>query len=161
MKKNIGFTLLELLVTIVVLGIVVLIASVPLLDFLARNKVKHNTIAVKQFLQEAQNYAKARSTEISVFFTDSQMTIETASGAQLNSLSFEENIKYDASSSGLTSDRLIYNFKGSPIITSDAEPEDFQTDNGKITICYFGGDGDCNFSNTLFVNPLTGVVTTD
>lgn len=161
MKSN-GFTLTELLVVIVVLAVLVAISSIPLLGFLAKNKLKHNTIVVEQMLKEAQGYAKSKSTKISVVFSTNDLEIQTQSGSVINDYDFEENIIYDANSSGISSNTVIFDFKGSPVSTTDAEPSDFTRTDGKIVLCYTSKNSTtCRDSKTIYVTPLTGAIVED
>ncbi|MEW5820083.1 MAG: prepilin-type N-terminal cleavage/methylation domain-containing protein [Cyanobacteriota bacterium] len=157
MKKN-GFTLLELLVTILIIGIVVGISTLPALTLVAKNKLNNAATSVKQMVQEAQSYATTKSTNINLIFSDSSISIQTEDGTDLNTYNFEDNIKFDSTNSGFDNNTLIFNYKGSPVDAS-GDSNSFSADDLKFTLCYHSSNNDtCKYSKTLYVAPITGTV---
>jgi prepilin-type N-terminal cleavage/methylation domain-containing protein len=159
--KQRGFTLTELLVTVVIIGVIAGIASVPLMQFFAKTKLKNDAIAVGQILQEAQNHARSKSVDVQVIFSSSSVTVEREdTSEELNSFQFSDGVKYDTSNSGLAT--IVFDFKGSPMgSTYGDDATTFTNANGKIVICYTDNNGNCVTSKTLYVKPLTGAVRED
>jgi len=150
MKKNSGFTALDLLITLLIIGVIVLIAIMPLLSFISKNKLKHNSIAASQVIQEAQNYARTKSKYVRVVFTQSSVMVPSST-SYYTKYDFENNIFYSLSGTTVPNGIIYFNFKGMPVgITSSTN---------KIRICY--GASSCQSYKTLVIAPVTGVVTVE
>ncbi|MGD9580210.1 MAG: prepilin-type N-terminal cleavage/methylation domain-containing protein [Vampirovibrionia bacterium] len=159
--NNRGFTLVELLVTIVIITIVVGISLITGGTFIAKNKLNNQVIAAKQIIQEAQNYAKTKSESIKVVFNTNSVSIQDLDSNEINRLDFEDNIYYDATSSTISSNQITFNFKGSPIGSND-EPTSFTASQNEITICYKRStNSDCEFTKDISVMPITGIPKSD
>jgi prepilin-type N-terminal cleavage/methylation domain-containing protein len=164
--KHKGFSLLELLVTLVIIGVVVGVASIPLLQFLSKQKLQQSAIVVGQVIQEAQNYARSRSTQSRVVFSDTTATIEVKNPeltfSEVSQIQLDDNIAYDSTNSGLSNSTLYFSFKGAPLTDQTAEESDFTVQDGIIALCYYTGNPtNCNRTMTIQVTPLTGIVTAE
>lgn len=156
--KNTGFTLTELLVTILIISIISIIAMNPLLSFLSKSKTKQNAISVEQFLQEARVTAKTKSEDIEVVFEDSKAEMVTPDGTVLNTLDLEDKIKYDTGQSTITGNTITFNFQGSPV-GPDGKVNSFTESAGKIAICYYSGsNNNCLYTKIITILPVTGIV---
>lgn len=157
MKKQ-GFTMMELLVAIVIIAIILVIASNPLFAFLSQTKTKQNAISLEQLMLQARSTAKTRSENIDVLFSTDKAEAVNSNGEVVNSVIFEDKIKYDATQSTISGNKITFNFQGSPL-GADGEPSSFTEDSGKITICYYSETNEnCLYSKTITILPVTGIV---
>ena len=81
-----GFTLVELLVTVVIIGIITAIALFTGGHLIAKNKLNNQVVAVKQLVQEAQNYARTKSKNINIVFSSDFVVIEDSDSNEINRL---------------------------------------------------------------------------
>lgn len=154
-----GFTLIELLITVLIIAILLGIASYPLLNFLSANRLKQNVIGAQQILQEARNYAITKSKNVDVIFTTSKVTAQTAGGTVLAEFDFENRVIFDTGNSALISDKITFNFKGSPLGDDGTVSSFSDESNGKIVMCFTSSSGNnCVRSKTMYILPVTGIV---
>ena len=153
--RNNGFTLMELMVTVLIIGVVVSISLMTSNGFIGKNKLNNAITSTKQLIQEAQSYAKTKSINMQVVFSSNGVTVQSEDGDSYNQYDFEDNVFYSPDNSTIDSEILTFNFKGSPL-GSDGEIGTFTNSVNSITLCYSGDSSTCKYDKTILVAPLTG-----
>lgn len=146
MKKNKGFTLAEMLITVLIIGIIAMLSIAPLMTFVAKTRLSHNAHIAAQIIQEAQNHARTKSKYIYVLFSRSNVKIPYSN---LISYDFESKVYYDSSGSTIPSSIVYFDYKGNTL--------NIGSTTNKIKICY--GTSSCSIYKTLTITPVTGLVT--
>ncbi len=82
-NKNLGFTLIEMLVTAIIVAVIAAVATPNLLGLLNQNKVKEGLGTVEGALKEAQRQAKKLGRTCTVTFDNSTKLITAAPGGCL------------------------------------------------------------------------------
>lgn len=113
-KFNSGFTLIEMLATIVVIGIIAAIAAPNFLGLLNRNRVNEAARQVEGALREAQRQALRRGKQCSININETNKIISnpTTNGCLLSSRNLNNSIQLDSSRTTIT-------FSGKGNITID------------------------------------------
>ena len=113
-KFNSGFTLIEMLATIIIIGIIAAIAAPNFLGLLNRNRVNEAARQVEGALREAQRQALRRGKQCSININETTKIISnpTTNGCLLNSRNLNNLIKLDSSRTTIT-------FSGKGNITID------------------------------------------
>lgn len=167
MRKNYkeGFTFLEAIITVVIIGVIALMGIPALLDQLKDFQVKTDISKVQQAVKEARSSAITRSSICKVDFSQANVNhgdeggliqVKNNSGTVLSEIYLSRNVLYDSSSSTIENDILSFDFKGQPI-TSTGVPADFTQSNNTVTISYYKGSTPVA-SKSFRVIPVTGFI---
>ena len=163
MKKNNGFTLLELLTSFVVIG---LITSIAMSNALSQNpnlKVRADIKMAEQALKKARGIAIKKSCTIKADFSSALanngnnggiINIEDSNGNILDSVVLDRNVLFNANSSTLQNNYVSFDYRGEPV-NSSGVVSGFNNTNNTVTISYYQGNS-VKASKSVTVLPMTG-----
>jgi len=163
MKKHIGFTLFELLITVFVAGLISLLAMSSILSQIPNFKVKEDIKSVEQALKKARSSAIKKSCIINADFSKALnnngenggiIEITEADGTVLDSVTLSHNSLLNTSSSTIQNNIVAFDYRGQPL-DSAGTVDGFNNTNNNITISYYDGTNPI-FSESLTVLPMTG-----
>jgi prepilin-type N-terminal cleavage/methylation domain-containing protein len=99
-KRNTGFTLIEMLVTVIVVAVIAAIASPNLLGLLNRNRVNSALEEVEGAIKEAQKQAMRNGTSCTINIDDSSDSIQTdnaiSGGCLLSTRSLNDLVRFNS-----------------------------------------------------------------
>ena len=165
MKNFPAFSLLELLITCVMIGVIATMAISPVLQDLPQHKVNNDIMTVEQALTIAKSLASKVSGTVIVDFSQATsnngdngglIQIKDNNGTMLKSFSMNKNVLYNSGSSTIANNEVWFNFKGQPM-DSSGSISGFTSSSNTIVISYCSG-GNCIASDSLEINPLTGSI---
>ena len=117
-KTNKGFTLIEMIVTVIIVGIIASIAAPNFLGLLNRNRVNEATSQIQGALKEAQKQAIRQGKSCSITINESTKTIANTSGSTgclLSNRILDDSIRLDSSRT-----TIVFSGKGN-ITINDAD----------------------------------------
>lgn len=144
-----GFTIIELMITVLVIGILAAIATPSFADMLERNRIKGAAEAIKSELQFARSEAIKRSCNTAVKFTtgSSWRTETSCIGTPIKSMNATSS-KVAISATTFTSDIVGFKFRrgeanqtntGVTVVTDNYALQIKVVDSFRIVICYNNG----------------------
>lgn len=163
MKKTTGFTLLELLITILIIGLISSFAISSVLTQIPNFKVKEDIKSVEQALKKARSSAIKKSCIINADFSKAFsnngeeggiIEIKDTNGTLLDTVALSHNSLLNTSLSTIQNNIVSFDYRGQPVDSSGLV-DGFNAANNKITISYYGGSTP-KFSASLIVLPMTG-----
>ncbi|MFH0703252.1 MAG: type II secretion system protein [bacterium] len=164
MKKNQkkAFTLLELLISLVIVGIVSLITIPNILTQIKVFQVKEDISNIEQVLKEARSTSINKSRSIYIDFSQANIHHGADGGlvqikqneTVLSEFYLSDDVLYNVTRSTLSNNKMGFDYRGQPI-KSSGSVEGFTENNNTITISYYK-DADPLVSKSLTVNPITG-----
>ncbi|OGH99919.1 MAG: hypothetical protein A2039_08770 [Candidatus Melainabacteria bacterium GWA2_34_9] len=163
MKKHIGFTLLELLITVFIAGLISLLAINSVLSQIPNFKVKEDIKTVEQVLKKARSNAIKKSCVINADFSKALnnngenggiIEITEQDGTVLDSVSLSRNSLLNPSSSTIQNNIVAFDYRGQPLDNTGVT-DGFNNTNNRITISFYGGSTP-KFSESLTILPITG-----
>ena len=115
-KSNSGFTLTEIIVTIIIIGVIAAIAAPNFLGLLNRNRVNEAARQIEGALTEAQRQAMRRGSQCSISIDEATKTISNpADGCLLSNRNLNDLIQLDTNTTTIT-------FSGKGNITGATAP---------------------------------------
>jgi len=112
-----GFTLIELMVTLVLLGIVAAIALPNFMDFIRKNQIQAKAEETYRFLQYARGEAVANRVKVEVRVANGQWSVwsraEDRSTLERTRLLDYDTAQAQLRASTLTNNRMVFNPNGS------------------------------------------------
>ena len=163
MKKTTGFTLLELLITILIIGLISSLAVSSVLTQIPNFKVKEDIKSVEQALKKARSIAIKKSCIINADFSKALnnngeeggvIEIKDTNGTVLDSVALNHNSLLNASLSTIQNNIVAFDYRGQPV-DSNGLVDGFNATNNKITISYYDRSSP-KFSRSLIILPMTG-----
>ncbi|OGI00619.1 MAG: hypothetical protein A2Y25_04505 [Candidatus Melainabacteria bacterium GWF2_37_15] len=167
MNNKKGFSLLELMVTVVLIGIVSTLAISTVFRDLPAHQAKNGIITVEQALKTAKSIAAKISETVTVDFALASsnngdkggiIQLKDSTGAVITIFALNKNVQYNAGSSTIVNNKVIFDFRGQPV-DATGDVSGFDTTCNTIAISY--KDNGVLASETIRVNPLTGSVDVD
>lgn len=161
-----AFTLLEVMITLLIAGIISMLAVPNILTLIKDFQVKEGLLDMEQAVKQARNIAISKSRTVIIDFSQAGtnhdtsgglMQIKQKDGTVLSQLYFKKNVLYNAGLSNIQGNKIIFNFQGKPVDDSDSV-SGFTTGNNKVTISYYGTNGSVLASKYLKIIPETGSV---
>jgi prepilin-type N-terminal cleavage/methylation domain-containing protein len=150
-----GFTLLELLIVIVMIGILSAIATPSILAEFARTKLNNSLEIVQSSLELAQTEAIKKSKSCDVTFVntvvtdDDKITTGCNAGLSGNASKLQEGVTIDFANSSLpSSNKITYSFRGTTLANNSAA--------ATITL----SATNTSFKRCLKIEPGLGLITT-
>ena len=148
-KKERGFTLTEMLVTVIVAGILAAITTPSMVGMFNNSKVKSALEELNGALTEAQRQAmrRGKSCTVSIDTTHNQITVATGTGSEgclLSDRTFPDELKMTTNISG---NQVKFSFRGNTTLS----------DQGTIVITTQNGSGD---QRCLVVSNALGAIKT-
>jgi prepilin-type N-terminal cleavage/methylation domain-containing protein len=101
-KSSSGFTLIEMLVVVIIVGVIAAIAAPNFLGMLNRNRVNDAAQQVEGALKEAQRQAMRRGRQCSITVDDTNATISNPAGGCLLSNRILDNVQLNSSTNSIT-----------------------------------------------------------
>ena len=159
-----AFTLLEVMITLLIAGIIALLAVPNILSLMKDFQVKEGLLELEQTVKQARNIAISKSRTVSIDFSQAGanhdtngglMQIKQKDGTVISQIYFNKNVLYNAGLSNIQQNQIIFNFNGQPVDSSGAT-SGFTTSNNKVTISYYSTSGSVLASKYLKVTPGTG-----
>ena len=139
---RIGFTLLEVLICTLIIGIISLLAVPNILSQIKEFELEQDVSTVKQLIKESRSIAITRSRTIYIDFSQANINhsenggliqIKQNDGTVISQSYLSYNILYNTSTSTIQNQKIIFNFQGQPV-DSTGSISGFTTSNNKITI---------------------------
>jgi Tfp pilus assembly protein FimT len=161
-----AFTLMELLVIFVIIGILSLIGIPGLMSQLKDFQVKEDMMKVEQAIKEARSTAITASSTHLIDFSEANtnhgtngglIKVKKADGTVISELYLTKGVLYNSGSSNIASNVIRFDFKGQPVGSSGLTSE-FTDSNNRVTISYISGTTPL-VSKSLIVSPVTGYIT--
>lgn len=145
-SNHVGFTIIELMITVVVIGILAAIATPSFADLLERNRIKGAAEAIKSELQFARSEAIKRSCDTAVEFTtgSSWQTEASCNGTSIKLMNATSS-KVSLPATTFTSDIVEFRFRrgeanqdnaGVTILTDNYALQIRVVNSRVIDICY-------------------------
>lgn len=163
MKIHSGFTLLELLVTFVILGIISLLAINGTIQQIPDFKVKEDVETVEQALKIARSTAIKKSCIIEADFSKASgnngenggiIEVKDQNGNIYESFVLNHNVYLNPSATTLENNVVDFDYRGTPIDNSGSA-EGFDSSNNTVSISYYDGYN-IKVSKNLKILPMTG-----
>lgn len=168
MSKNKGFSLLELIITSVIIVVVSTIAISPLMDDVPEQKVRNDIILVEQAIKRAKSIAVRTSETVTVDFSSAtaayngqggRILIKNSDGTVVEDYILDSNVFYNPEYSTIENNQIIFDYKGQPV-DSSGTTSGFSTDSNTVIISAYQGERN-TANKTLMVRPFTGTVEID
>ncbi len=165
MKKNTGYSLMELMITVALIGIVSALAISPLLQDVPQHKVNNDIILVNQAIRTAKSTAIRTSETTTIDFSSAdsaygskggRILVRDNSGAIIKDFILNNGVLYNSTASTIASNKVIFNFKGQPV-DSTGSTAGFDSSNNTVAVSAYNGTS-AVATRILTVNPLTGSV---
>ncbi|OGI25417.1 MAG: hypothetical protein A2287_06685 [Candidatus Melainabacteria bacterium RIFOXYA12_FULL_32_12] len=165
MRKNSkqAFTLLEVLITFVIAGIIALMAIPTLMGQIKDWQVKEDILKVEQAIKEARSNAITRSRTCLIDFSQASTSngqdgglvqVKQGNGTLISQFYLSKNVLYNSTSSTISSNVIRFDFRGQPVDSSGAT-SGFTTSTNQVTISYYKGSTALASKSTT-VTPVTG-----
>ena len=161
-----AFTLLEAMVSLLIVGILLAIAIPSIGSQIKSYQVKEDIMMVEQILKEARNLAITKSRTVYADFSEASVNhgesgglikVSQINGRILTETALGKNVFFNQGSSTINGRRVIFNFHGQPV-DSGGLTSGFTRSNNKITISYYNSRGVVKASKSLTVSPVTGTI---
>ncbi|HSA06464.1 MAG TPA: hypothetical protein P5556_04735 [Candidatus Gastranaerophilales bacterium] len=168
MKKYKAYTVVELIITAVVITVIASIAISPVLKDLPEHKVKNDIITIERSLKIGKSEATKTSGTVIVDFSQATtnngengglIQIKDSEGTVLDSFFLTKNALFNPESSTIANNEVRFDFKGQPV-DSAGSTDNFTTFSNTIVISYYK-DGNPIASKSLKISPVTGSVEID
>ena len=130
-KSNKGFTLIEMLVTIIIIGVIASLAAPNFLGLLNQSRVKDGLAQVEGAIKEAQRQAIRRGKTCKIKFVT-----ETIDGRSRQTINVVENTD--------TGETVAANFYNGCLLEKRILPVDVSLNTGSITKITFSAKGNTN-----------------
>ncbi|EKE04148.1 MAG: hypothetical protein ACD_20C00101G0001 [uncultured bacterium] len=158
-----GFTMLEALITLVIIGVLSLIAVPSLMHQIKDWRVKEDSLIVEQAIKEARSNAITRSRTCLLDFSQAAthngtngglVQVKQNDGTVISQFYLSDNVLYNNSASTISGDEIRFDFRGQPVDSSGAT-SGFTTSTNQVTISYYSGST-AIASKSITVTPVTG-----
>ena len=168
MRKHKGFSLVELIIATIVVGVVASMAMAPVFGDLPEHKVKNDIITVEQALKIAKSEAAKTSDTVTADFAlaasnngehGGLIQIKASDGVVLTSFSLNKSVLYNSGASTIANNQVRFDYRGQPI-DSLGDVSGFTTAANTIAISFHDKHG-IAATETLKVQPLTGNIKID
>lgn len=167
MKQNNGFTLLELLITCIIIGIISLLSINSVMAQIPNFKVNEDIKNVEQVLKKTRSIAIKKSCTIKTDFSKAFnnngtdiggiIEIKDSNGNILDSISLNHNVYLNTASSTIQNNSVSFDYRGQPVDNAGSI-SNFNNTNNLITVSYYYGNI-IKASKSLKVLPMTGNIT--
>lgn len=163
MNKNTGFTLLELLITVLILGIISMLSISTVLSQVPGFKVKEDIKNVEQIIKKARSSAIKKSCTINADFSKALtnngenggiIEIKEQDGTVLDSVTLSHNILINTALTNIQNNNIAFDYRGQPLDNTGSS-DGFDNTNNKVTISYYDGTT-AKSTESLTVLPMTG-----
>lgn len=163
MFKRKGFTILELIIASVILGVVATMAISPVFGDLPEHKVNNDIITVEQALKMTKSEATKTSSLIITDFaqaasnngdTGGLIQVKDSDGTVLRSFSMNKNVLYNSGASTIANNQVRFDYKGQPVDKFDGV-RGFEESSNTISISFYNKQG-AAATKSLEVQPVTG-----
>lgn len=161
-----GFTLLEVLITLVIIGVLSFIAVPSLMHQIKDWQVKEDVLKVEQAIKEARSNAITRSRTCFLDFSQASthngtngglVQVKQSDNTLISQSYLSDNVLYNSSASTIPSDEIRFDFRGQPVDNSGATTG-FTTSTNQVTISYYS-ESTAIASRSISITPVTGYTT--
>ncbi len=162
-NKNKAFTLLELLVTVMILGLLAMLSISNVLNTVPEFETDEDSKKVEQALRQARSIAIRESRNINADFSSAInnkgdnggiITIEQADGTIIKSIVLSHNVLFNSSTSTISDNKVAFDYLGQPV-DNTGEVTGFTEDNNLVTISFYKSNAP-KYSKNILISPVTG-----
>ena len=161
-----GFTLLEVLVSIMIISTISIVGIPKLLPLIKEFSIKENTAQVITAINESRNTAIRRSGLIYIDFSQANTNHDDKGGlikifkgddTLVSQIYLDKNVIYNSNQSTIQSNIIYFDYKGRP--SDDQENiNNFTSENNRVAVSYINNKGSVVLTKILDISPFTGKV---